>query len=285
MSDILNKTIVLVLNRNWQAINIRTPQDAFCQMATNVATALEIEFDGSANEASCSVLPSRRHGIRITSGARRSSIPAILSSIARAWPPSRRASVPSGASRNDTRSQSTPSMPVATRASALRRPAMSRAVTEGWPGCEALPSVTKTTCAEAPSRTRRATVPPHPKASSSGCGATTSTEVTALRGRARLRSRNAERITRATARRSSRRPRGVCDHPSVSTRARPERAPWLGRVCRCVSFNCRRARAVDPPSGARTAGSPPRSPQTIGRSRSPGRSRPFRRNSSGSSGG
>ena len=24
MSDILNKTIVLVLNRNWQAINIRT---------------------------------------------------------------------------------------------------------------------------------------------------------------------------------------------------------------------------------------------------------------------
>ena len=43
MSDILNKTIVLVLNRNWQAINIRTPADAFCQMATNVATALEIE--------------------------------------------------------------------------------------------------------------------------------------------------------------------------------------------------------------------------------------------------
>src|SRR5437773_9506099 len=45
MSDILNKTIVLVLNRNWQAINIRTPQEAFCQMATNVATALDIEGD------------------------------------------------------------------------------------------------------------------------------------------------------------------------------------------------------------------------------------------------
>jgi len=43
MNDILNKTIVLVLNRNWQAINIRTPQDAFCQMATNVATGLDIE--------------------------------------------------------------------------------------------------------------------------------------------------------------------------------------------------------------------------------------------------
>jgi len=45
MNDILNKNIVLVLNRNWQAINIRSPQDAFCQMATNVATALDIELD------------------------------------------------------------------------------------------------------------------------------------------------------------------------------------------------------------------------------------------------
>ena len=44
MNDILNKTIVLVLNRNWQAINIRTPADAFCQMATNAATALDIEL-------------------------------------------------------------------------------------------------------------------------------------------------------------------------------------------------------------------------------------------------
>src|SRR5450759_1104306 len=48
MTDILNKTIVLVLNRNWQAINIRTPADAFCQMATNVATALDIELRDDA---------------------------------------------------------------------------------------------------------------------------------------------------------------------------------------------------------------------------------------------
>jgi hypothetical protein len=33
MSDILNKT-TLVLNRNWQAINI-APRRTFCQMATN----------------------------------------------------------------------------------------------------------------------------------------------------------------------------------------------------------------------------------------------------------
>src|SRR2546421_9714377 len=52
MTDILNKTIVLVLNRNWQAITVRTPQEAFCMMATNVATALEIEFgDGARAEA------------------------------------------------------------------------------------------------------------------------------------------------------------------------------------------------------------------------------------------
>jgi len=43
MRDILNKATVLVLNRNWQAINVRTPQEAFCMMATNVATALEID--------------------------------------------------------------------------------------------------------------------------------------------------------------------------------------------------------------------------------------------------
>lgn len=45
MNNLLNKSIVLVLNRNWQAINTCTPQEAFCQMATNVATALDIEGD------------------------------------------------------------------------------------------------------------------------------------------------------------------------------------------------------------------------------------------------
>jgi 5-methylcytosine-specific restriction endonuclease McrA len=43
MNDILNRAIVLVLNRNWQAINVRTPQQAFVQMATDVATALDID--------------------------------------------------------------------------------------------------------------------------------------------------------------------------------------------------------------------------------------------------
>ncbi len=43
MNDILNRPIVLVLNRHWQAINVRTPQQAFVQMATDVATALDID--------------------------------------------------------------------------------------------------------------------------------------------------------------------------------------------------------------------------------------------------
>ncbi len=42
--NILTKATVLVLNRNWQAINVRTPQEAFCMMATNVATGLDIEY-------------------------------------------------------------------------------------------------------------------------------------------------------------------------------------------------------------------------------------------------
>lgn len=42
MKDILNKNIVLVLNRNWQAINTTTPADVFGQMATDAATGLDV---------------------------------------------------------------------------------------------------------------------------------------------------------------------------------------------------------------------------------------------------
>ena len=43
MIEIRNKSIVLVVNRNWQAVNLRTPKEGFCQIATSVATALEID--------------------------------------------------------------------------------------------------------------------------------------------------------------------------------------------------------------------------------------------------
>jgi hypothetical protein len=32
----LTKATVLVLNRNWQALNVRTPQEAFCMMRRKV---------------------------------------------------------------------------------------------------------------------------------------------------------------------------------------------------------------------------------------------------------
>lgn len=43
MNTVLHKNIVLVLNRNWQAINVTTPAMAFSQMAGDVATGLDIQ--------------------------------------------------------------------------------------------------------------------------------------------------------------------------------------------------------------------------------------------------
>lgn len=42
MKDLLRKNVVLVLNRNWQAIAITTPAQAFGQMASDSATGLDI---------------------------------------------------------------------------------------------------------------------------------------------------------------------------------------------------------------------------------------------------
>ena len=93
MSDILNKTIVLVLNRNWQAINIRTPQDAFCQMATNVATALDIEGDSHIRPVTWDewiTLPVREgdHAVRTARGAIR--VPAVIVAVNYAHVPKKR---------------------------------------------------------------------------------------------------------------------------------------------------------------------------------------------------
>jgi 5-methylcytosine-specific restriction endonuclease McrA len=99
MNDILNKTIVLVLNRNWQAINIRTPADAFCQMATNAATALDIELgdDGGHAQALRPVtwdewitLPIRAqdHAVRTARGAIR--VPTVIVAVNYARVPKKR---------------------------------------------------------------------------------------------------------------------------------------------------------------------------------------------------
>ena len=57
MDDILNRPIVLVLNRNWQAIHVKTPADAFCMLATGAATALD---GGGISALTVFVLPGCR---------------------------------------------------------------------------------------------------------------------------------------------------------------------------------------------------------------------------------
>ena len=42
MNNIIHKNIVLVLNKNWQAIAITTPAGAYAQMATDAATGLDV---------------------------------------------------------------------------------------------------------------------------------------------------------------------------------------------------------------------------------------------------
>lgn len=46
MNELLTKTTVLVLNRHWQAIDSKTPIDAFSMMAAGNATALDIHDGG-----------------------------------------------------------------------------------------------------------------------------------------------------------------------------------------------------------------------------------------------
>jgi len=43
MKNIIHKNVVLVLNRNWQAIAITTPAQAYAQMATDAAAGLDIQ--------------------------------------------------------------------------------------------------------------------------------------------------------------------------------------------------------------------------------------------------
>ena len=87
MDDLLNRPIVLVLNRNWQAINVRTPQQAFVQMATDVATALDIDGENMvpARWTEWIKLPVREndYAVRTPSGAVRIPHVIVLSRFAK----------------------------------------------------------------------------------------------------------------------------------------------------------------------------------------------------------
>jgi 5-methylcytosine-specific restriction endonuclease McrA len=93
MSDILNKTIVLVLNRNWQAINIRTPQEAFCQMATNVATGLDITGENQIRPVSWEewiTLPIRPQDNAVRTAHREIRVPTVIVAVNYAKVPKKR---------------------------------------------------------------------------------------------------------------------------------------------------------------------------------------------------
>lgn len=92
MNDILNKPTVLVLNRNWQAINVRTPADAFCQMATDTATALNIDGETMlpVKWGEWLALPIREHDGFVTTPRGRVRVPTVIVAINYAKVPLRR---------------------------------------------------------------------------------------------------------------------------------------------------------------------------------------------------
>jgi 5-methylcytosine-specific restriction endonuclease McrA len=88
MNDVLNKMTVLVLNRNWQAIHVKTPAQAFCMMATDAATALDIHDSGAmcpAKWADWLSLPIREedNAVRTVHGAVRVPTVIVLANYAR----------------------------------------------------------------------------------------------------------------------------------------------------------------------------------------------------------
>jgi 5-methylcytosine-specific restriction endonuclease McrA len=88
MSDVLNKSTVLVLNRNWQAIHVKTLAQAFCMMATDVATALDIQENGAMQPVKWTdwvTLPVRDgdNAVRTVHGAVRAPTVIVLANFAK----------------------------------------------------------------------------------------------------------------------------------------------------------------------------------------------------------
>jgi 5-methylcytosine-specific restriction endonuclease McrA len=93
MSDILNQLTVLVLNRNWQAIHSRTPQEAFCMMATRVATGLEIEGEDRIRPVTWDEwiqLPVRPHDAAVRTPRGPVRVPTVIVAVNFARVPKRR---------------------------------------------------------------------------------------------------------------------------------------------------------------------------------------------------
>ena len=93
MKSIMNKAMVLVLNRNWQAINVRTPKDAFCQMATDVATALDMEGEEYIRPVRWEEwleLPVRESDLSVRTSTREIRVPTVIVALNYAQVPMKR---------------------------------------------------------------------------------------------------------------------------------------------------------------------------------------------------
>ena len=69
MKHLLHLSTVLVLNRNWQAIHVKTPAEAFCMMAAGSATGLDVQSDDTMTPVSWEAwlaLPVRENDNHVT---------------------------------------------------------------------------------------------------------------------------------------------------------------------------------------------------------------------------
>jgi hypothetical protein len=93
MSDILKQPTVLVLNRNWQAIHVTTPAEAFCMLASNAATALDVQADEAIQPVRWEewlTLPVRDHDQAVNTPRGKVRVPTVIVAVNYAKVPLRR---------------------------------------------------------------------------------------------------------------------------------------------------------------------------------------------------
>jgi 5-methylcytosine-specific restriction endonuclease McrA len=81
MKNSIEQHTVLVLNRNWQAIGAKAPDDAFCMMAAGNATALDFKSDEEMSPVTWEqwlTLPVREGDASVGTVSRRIRIPKVL---------------------------------------------------------------------------------------------------------------------------------------------------------------------------------------------------------------
>ncbi len=80
MNDKINKLTVLVLNRNWQAISVRTPAEVFCQMANDAARGLDMGEDSMTPTrwAEWVRLPIREEDVFVSTPRGRIRVPTVV---------------------------------------------------------------------------------------------------------------------------------------------------------------------------------------------------------------